>query len=480
MDRYPANEDPQAELELWEPDEFDKTSPASVAGSAGRGFRGRVARSLPGAAAASFLIAAMAFGAVLRSTPMTPGAGADGDRTGVGETADKPDGATDGKDGADNEATDAPDGTPGDEPGDGPDGEPTGGPDKTPAPTDAPKPEPTVASIALALHLEDGHVRVDWGACETDGFRYYKVVRSFDEKPTWPLGDGDKLVAAIEDPAKTALADGDLPLGKKLFYRVFALATRGDGVVIVCQSPVRGVAIPAPTPKPEPTQEPTPEPTPKPEIDRHIGAVRSASRSRKAAIRRLDRVRRRLRRLQGRPVDRLDRHLAAGRQRHASSAAVGPDGKTAFSDKEAPAGKKLWYRVFCVDKTRPAARSSPPARRRRIEDAGQRAGARAGAGRVGFEVGLTDGGVVLHWESCGGELFRYYKVVRSRFENPSYLPGTDGSRGHRGHRERRRHDRSRTHEVAAGPGTTGSRRSAWMDGRRSSWARPRSTNVTVE
>ena len=53
-----------------------------------------------------------------------------------------------------------------------------------------------------------------------------------------------------------------MPLGKKLFYRVFALAMHGDAVVVACASPVRAVAIPAPTPKPEPTPKPTPKPEP--------------------------------------------------------------------------------------------------------------------------------------------------------------------------------------------------------------------------
>ena len=46
---------------------------------------------------------------------------------------------------------------------------------------------------------------------------------------------------------------------------------------------------------------------------------------------------------------------------------------------------------------------------------------------MGFEVDVTGEGIVLHWEQCTSEQFAFYKVIRSRNPNPSYLPGTEGS-----------------------------------------------------
>ncbi len=40
---------------------------------------------------------------------------------------------------------------------------------------------------------------------------------------------------------------------------------------------------------------------------------------------------------------------------------------------------------------------------------------------------MVEGSVILHWQQCAGESFHYYKVVRSRNANPSYLPFTDGT-----------------------------------------------------
>ena len=109
-------------------------------------------------------------------------------------------------------------------------------------------------------------------------------------------------------------------------------------------------------------------------------------------------------------------------------AAVGPDGKTAFYDKEAPGSKKLWYRVFCVDKSEAGYKVLAASDARAIETPAYEKPEVPDPKSMGFEVGVgPDGGIVLHWQACGGELFHYYKVVRSRFENPSYLPGTDGS-----------------------------------------------------
>jgi hypothetical protein len=109
------------------------------------------------------------------------------------------------------------------------------------------------------------------------------------------------------------------------------------------------------------------------------------------------------------------------------AAAVGPDGKTAVWDGEATAGKKVWYRVFCVREAEGGYKvvASSPAKGIAVPAAEPDPDPDPVA--LGLEVDLTDAGVKLHWEACGSESFVAYKIVRSAGSNPSYLPGTDGS-----------------------------------------------------
>jgi len=423
MDLYPVTDDTDPELELWDPDaiertSFERTSPAR------RGIRikGRIARSLPGAAAGTLIVAAIAFGAVLRPTLLTPqGAGGDdASRSALmteadGSEPDAKDGGSTGEMDGDHEL----DGMPAEElDGDATD-EPTDAPDE-PKPTEPA--EPAVESIDLALHLRDGYVKVDWSACEVDGFRYYKVIRSADERPTWPLGEGDKLIAAVEDAGTTLIADGDLPLGTKLFYRVFAIHEHNGELTVACQSPVRGLAVPAATPKPEPKPEPEPEPTDKP----------SASLALSVSIK------------EGKPyvdwsecrgdfdyykvVRSTDSTVTwPNGENDSLAAAVGPDGKTAVWDGEATPGKKVWYRVFCVREAEGGYKVVATSPVKGIAVPAAEPDPEPDPVALGLEVDLTDGGVKLHWEACGSESFVAYKIVRATGSNPSYLPGTDGS-----------------------------------------------------
>ena len=109
-------------------------------------------------------------------------------------------------------------------------------------------------------------------------------------------------------------------------------------------------------------------------------------------------------------------------------AAIGPDGKHKFWDGEAPRGAKAFYRVFCVRSTDSgyvAVGASdvvkvwvPEGEPKRTPEPSV----------MGFEVDLTETGVVLAWEPCGSDGFTYYKVVRSTTtDNPSYFPWTDGT-----------------------------------------------------
>jgi hypothetical protein len=425
MDRYPVTDDTQPELELWDPDaieqtSFERTSPART----GTRIGGRIARSLPGAAAGTLIVAAIAFGAVLRPTLSTPqGAGGDAGRSGLeadGYEPDGNDGGTiadiDGDHEVEVTPTEDVDGDGAVEPADGT-YEPT---DASDEPTPIEPAEPTVESIDLALHLQDGYVKVDWSACDVDGFRYYKVVRSADERPTWPLGEGDKLIAAVEDAATTVIADGELPLGTKLFYRVFALAERDGGMHVACQSPVRGLAVPAATPKPEP--KPEPEPTDKP------SAWLALSVSIKEGKPYVD-----WSECQGdfhyyKVVRSTDQAVTWPKGGNDSLvAAVGPDGKTAVWDGEATPGKKVWYRVFCLRETEGGYKVLASSPVKGIAVPADKPDPEPDPVALGLEVNLTDGGVKLRWEACGSESFVAYKVVRSAGSNPSYLPGTDGS-----------------------------------------------------
>jgi len=98
--------------------------------------------------------------------------------------------------------------------------------------------------------------------------------------------------------------------------------------------------------------------------------------------------------------------------------------RTSFVDTTAPAGKKLWYRVFCVQKTAHGYRvlNSSPARSivtPKVEP--------PAPVELGLDASVGDGGVALHWDACTSDAFHWYKVVRSHGENPSYLPWTEGS-----------------------------------------------------
>jgi hypothetical protein len=418
MDSYPDELD-QTGVELLE----DRTRRIEVA-SHGR----RLGLSVPGAMLGALLIATMAFGA----------AGAPGLSSPAGDrTAAQADGELDG-------AWDEPrDEAPADEPKDWvavdepKDGQPAKDEPKEAPPADEPKAdepkadepkadepkddpaEPrTQAKLEIGLALSGSKVVVEWSACDPDGFVAYKVVRSTDNTVTYPKADNDLLVGVVDKAGATRFVDGSAPAGKKLWYRVFAVAKPDSGAWIACASALGAITTPAPEPEPKPE----PEPQPKPEVGTLELAVKIAeghpyvdwSACNAAGFDGYKVVR---------SKDQVVRFPAGDYD--TVVAFVGPDGKTAFYDKEAPAGKKLWYRVFCVDKT----------------DGGYVVRAASGAKGVttpaleplpdpvtlGFELDLTGDGVALHWQACTSDLFVFYKVVRSPNPNPSYLPGTDGS-----------------------------------------------------
>ena len=418
MDRYPEGFDTEAfdQVELLE----DRTTPIARTTRTGR----RMGRALPGAVAGAFLITALAFGA--NALP-TPKGSADADKAGT--TTAQGDGATDAPtvDGGEPAGTVKPTDEGGEDvkpidpapDGDEPKDEPA---DETKdEPEDEPEPKPDVRSLDLALRMDGAKVVVDWSACDADHFVAYKVIRSTDEKVTYPRGEDDTLVGVVENAATTATVDS-APDGKKLFYRVFGVVEwAGNPYTVACASGVKGIETPEQAPEPKPEPEPEPKPTPEglslkvvidgghPWLDwsdcgadgfDYYKVVRSTDSTVKF------------------PPGEDDTVVAA----------VGPDGKTAFYDKEAPGSRKLWYRVFCVETSEAGYKVLAASDARAIETPAYEKPEIPDPKPMGFEVGVgPDGGIVLHWEACGGELFHYYKVVRSRFENPSYLPGTDGS-----------------------------------------------------
>jgi len=373
----------------------------------GGGHGRRFGLSVPGAVVGSFLVAALALGAALGPMATKPAndAGSNAD-TAYNEPTDKVDGE------------EHPDKTGGvDEPVKTDD---ASEPDKTAAPDQTEKPEPTEApapeskTLELVLALDGRAVVIEWSACDVDGFLAYKVVRSKDEHANWPLGAGDSLAAAIGDASTTRFVDADVDAGRTYTYRVIALREWNGETVAGCSSYATPIAIPAPTPKPEPTDDGK--------------AVMSISVVIKEGHPFIDwtactgvdfdyyKVVRSMDSTVTWPVGDNDSKVAA----------VGKDGETKAWDTNAPGGKKVYYRVFCVRETESGSVAVAATAVKGIETPETEPAPDPVA--LGFEVDVTGEGVVLHWEGCSSDVFAFYKVVRSfTNENPSYLPGTDGT-----------------------------------------------------
>jgi hypothetical protein len=108
-------------------------------------------------------------------------------------------------------------------------------------------------------------------------------------------------------------------------------------------------------------------------------------------------------------------------------AVVERGGNRRAGDKDAPHGRKVWYRVFCVRKTDGGYKVLNSSAARGI-------GVPAEAPppdpiSLALEAGLTEEGkVALGWSACEVDGFAFYKIVRSTWnEHPSYLPWTDGT-----------------------------------------------------
>ncbi len=295
----------------------------------------------------------------------------------------------------------------------------------TPAPatvTDPPAATlPPVAPIDLTASFGDNHVSLVWTTCAADGFAYWKVVRSENATATWPLGDGDTLLAAISDQGTLTAADRSMPRGATSWYRVFAVVEFNGELVPVCASDSQPVAVPDPTPKPtvDPTPAPTPAPTPKP---------MSLSVTLKNGVPYLH--------WSACTSDKFDYYKLV---RSTDSTVQWPlgDGDTLIGvvsnqaetggwDYDAPVGETSYYKVFCVDATDAGyiTLDSTPVRHVTVVAIATPPPPSA----LGFGATFDAGTVHLSWDACvsAGD-FVYYKVVRSLGTDPSYLPWTDGT-----------------------------------------------------
>lgn len=392
----------------------DSGEPPALERTRDRRVGTRMAVSVSGAVAGALLITALAFGAAtgLTAAPSGETSAATGADTATGES----DGGDKG-DGQIGEGAEYPGS--GIEPTDGPtdktDGEPATEPTDKPAtePTEKPRPADP-RSIAIELHLGDGRVTVAWGSCERDGFVAWKVVRTLDGKPMWPLGSGDKLAAASENESLRSVKNGDLPAGKTVSYRVYALVEYDGKLVVGCVSRIAAIRIPAPEPKPTPTP-----------VEIGTLSLTVTLGDGKPVVNWGD--------CTGdwdlyKVVRSTDSTVTWPKGDGDSLAAVvGKDGETKFRDSDAPAGKKVWYRVFCVRETEAGYKVVAKSAAKGIEVPAKEPQPEPDPVALGFEVELTDGGVALHWGACNHDSFVAYKVLRSAGSNPSYLPMTDGT-----------------------------------------------------
>jgi len=370
------------------------------------GIGRRIAISAPGAVAIALLVGALMFGIGIRAIDTLGGHGAN--RNEITQVSTTRHGEAQGEPGA------KPGGS---GKGDATKGSSNGAGAKADEPTATRKPgddgAATSAVKALSIHLaRDGRkVVIEWSACRVDGFALYRVVRSTDAVATWPLGKGDHLIAALGAVGSTRVVDTHAAAGHRYHYRVLGIAKRDGHPRVACRSAVRSIV----TPKPEPAPDPTPAvgfglvlsiADHHPYVDWTV-CHRSGADYYKIV----------------RSPDSTVRWPVGGNDSLAGYVAIG--GKTALWDGDAPHGKRVWYRVFCVDATESGYRVlAASAAKSIVTPADEEPPAPS---EMDLEVDATDGEVVLGWDECGSDGFSYYKVVRSQNSNPSYLPWTEGS-----------------------------------------------------
>jgi hypothetical protein len=107
-----------------------------------------------------------------------------------------------------------------------------------------PAPPPTPYTMAFAVAQVADGIQLSWEQCTSDGFVYYKVVRSAtNSNPLYPLNDGTELLAAIGDPGATIFTDHGAAAGQTWFYRVLSFADLGDGKVLVGMTNAMSITV---------------------------------------------------------------------------------------------------------------------------------------------------------------------------------------------------------------------------------------------
>jgi hypothetical protein len=102
--------------------------------------------------------------------------------------------------------------------------------------------------------------------------------------------------------------------------------------------------------------------------------------------------------------------------------AVEVGGTTKAWDKHAPAGKKAWYRVFCVRHTDDGYKvlTSSEARSIKTPETPEPT-PKPEPSDMWIEAGADGGAIVLHWEACGGEDFSHYRILRKAEGEPTVI-----------------------------------------------------------
>ncbi len=419
MDRYPGMDRSGGHDEHIDGVELLEDRTRRIAG--GRSGR-RLGVSMPGAIAGAFLVAALAFGAALRPDGAAPtGAGHEGGDAAVVDEGTSGSalghGEPDWRGEWTKDAYTGGDAEPGEEPVDEkPDAEePTDEP-KHEEPTDEPKheepttaPKPALETLGVTLRLDGSKVVIDWTACDPAGFRYYKVVRSTNEGVTWPLGIGDSLVGAVEDMGKTIMVDAKAPAGKKVYYKVFGVISRDGKLVVACATPAKAI-----------TTKPAPDGGDAGTLGIEVGIVEGHPKIRwSECLADFDYYK------VVRSTDSTVTWPAGSNDKVVG--VVGRDGDRKVYDGDAPAGKKLWYRVFCVRSTEEGYKVLAASAAKAVQTPTAEPKPTPEPYILGFEVFQTADGVVLEWEPCGTDGFAYYKVVRSMTNTKPTFPVNDGT-----------------------------------------------------
>ena len=108
---------------------------------------------------------------------------------------------------------------------------------------------------------------------------------------------------------------------------------------------------------------------------------------------------------------------------------IGVGGATAVVDEHAPAGKKAWYRVFCVHHTGDgyAVLTTSPVRGITVPGTEPTPTPAPDACEISLEVALDGGHPVLHWTACDSDQFSHYRIVRTTGDETKLMAEVAGA-----------------------------------------------------